>query len=76
MEHEVGIALVSMLYEDKSKLRERMEHVMKSYKVQNKSKSKAKAIIAVIMAVSIVSVSVTSVKANRQICKSGNRTAG
>lgn len=63
MEHEVGIALVSMLYEDKSKLRERMEHVMKSYKVQNKSKSKAKAIIAVIMAVSIVSVSVTSVKA-------------
>ncbi len=38
---------------------------MKSYKVQNKSKSKAKAIIAVIMAVSIVSVSVTSVKSSR-----------
>lgn len=63
IEREARIALVSMLYEDKSKMRERMEHVMKSYKVKNKSKSKARAIIAGIMAVSLVSVSATSVKA-------------
>ena len=67
--------LSASLYENKSSLRERLEHVMKSFNVEKKSKSVAVILSAMFFAISILTVAGTSTLVAKASVKAADVTA-
>lgn len=67
--------LSASLYENKSDLRERLEHVMKSFNVEKKSKSVAVILSAMFFAISILTVAGTSTLVAKASVKAADVTS-
>lgn len=67
--------LSASLYENKSSLRERLEHVMKSFNVEKKSKSVAVILSAMFLAISILAVGGASTLVAKASVKAADVTA-
>lgn len=67
--------LSASLYENKSSLRERLEHVMKSFNIEKKSKSVAVILSAMFFAISILTVAGTSTLVAKASVKAADVTS-